>query len=171
MNKTALLRLGAVVVVAALLYTWFQYRKPRFIAGDHAPDFGVALADGRQARLSDLKGKYVLLHFWGSWCGPCRAENPELTAIYSRYRDQGFDIFSIGIEQTKLAWQKAIERDSLAWGLHAMESADFGGGVARMYNVKVIPSTFLINPDGVIMGVNLPPDQIEKMLSQQLADR
>lgn len=171
MNKTVLLRLGAVVVAASLLFAWYKYRQPRFIAGETAPDFEVTLVDGQKARLSDLKGKYVLLQFWGSWCGPCRAENPELARIYAQYRGAGFEIFSIGIENSALAWKKAIERDSLVWKYHAMESGAFDGGVSLQYNIKVIPSTFLINPDGDIMGVNLTPEQIEKTLSQHLAAR
>lgn len=171
MNKSILLRVGAVVVAAALLFAWYKYRQPRFIAGDKAPDFEVTIAGGQKARLSDLKGKYVLLQFWGSWCGPCRAENRALVPIYRQYSDQGFDIFSIGIEQTQDAWQRAIEKDGLSWRYHAMESADFGGSVANMYRIKAIPATFLINPEGDIMGVNLLPEQIEKTLSQRLAGR
>jgi peroxiredoxin len=171
MNKSFLLRIGAVVLAAVVLFVWYKYRQPRFIAGDRAPDFEIALADGQKARLSDLKGKYVLLHFWGSWCGPCRAENPDLAAIYQKYGGRGFEVFSVGIEQNPKAWQRAIEHDSLAWRYHAMESADFGGGAAKLYNIKVIPATFLINPDGDIMGVNLPPEQIEKTLAERLARR
>jgi thiol-disulfide isomerase/thioredoxin len=171
MNRSVLLRLGAVALAAALLFAWYKYRQPRFIAGDKAPDIEITLTDGQQARLSDLKGKYVLLHFWGSWCGPCRAENPHLAAIYRQYQGQGFDIFSIGIEQSPQAWKRAIERDSLVWRHHAMESGSFDGGAAQLYNIKVIPSTFLINPEGDIMGVNLTPEQIGKTLAQRLADR
>lgn len=171
MNWSTFLRISAVLLFFALVFAWYQYRQPRFIAGDQAPDFEVTLADGQKARLSDLKGKYVLLQFWGSWCGPCRAENPHLAAIYQEYRGLGFEVLSIGIEQTGQAWQRAIERDGLIWRYHAMESADFGGGVSRMYNIKAIPTTFLINPEGNIMGVNLPPEEIEKTLSQRLADR
>jgi thiol-disulfide isomerase/thioredoxin len=171
MKRTILIRSAAALLVAILIFAWYKYRQPRFIAGEKAPDFEVALADGQKARLSDLKGKYVLLHFWGSWCGPCRAENPHLAAIYQEYRGLGFEMFSIGIEQSGAAWRRAIESDGLAWRYQAMEPADFNGGVARMYNIKAIPATFLINPDGIIMGVNLPPEQIEKTLSQQLAGR
>jgi peroxiredoxin len=171
MNKTVLLRLGAAVLVAALLFVWYNYRQPRFIAGDKAPDFEMALPDGQKVRLSDLKGKYVLLHFWGSWCGPCRAENPALAAIYEKYRGLGFEVFSVGIEQNPEAWRRAIERDGITWRYHSMESGDFGGGAAKLYNIKVIPATFLLNPDGDIMGVNLPPEQIEKTLAERLAGR
>jgi peroxiredoxin len=171
MNNSTLFRIGAFAVFAALLFAWYQYRQPRFRAGDSAPDFELVMADGQKARLTDLRGKYVLLHFWGSWCGPCRAENPKLAAIYQQYQGQGFEIFSVGIEKTELAWQRAIERDGLNWRYHAMESADFGGGVSQLYNIKAIPATFLLNPDGDIMGVNLLPAQIEKTLAERLASR
>lgn len=172
MNRSALIRNGAIVLLAAaFVFAWYKYRQPRFIAGERAPDFTVTLADGQTTRLSDLQGKYVLLQFWGSWCGPCRAENPELTAIYRKFGSQGFEILSVAIEQSPQAWKRAIERDELTWRYHTMESADFGGPVTKLFNIKAIPATFLINPDGVIMGVNLMPDQIAKTLSQYLAGR
>ena len=171
MNKSTLLRLGAVALVAVLVFSWYRYRQPRFIAGDHAPDFEVTLADGQSARLSDVKGKYVLLHFWGSWCGPCRAENPALAAIYQQYNGQGFEVFSIGIERNPDAWRRAIQRDGLAWRYHAIETGDFAGSTSKLFNIKAIPATFLINPDGDIMGVNLSPEQIEKTLAERLASR
>lgn len=171
MSKSTLLRLGAVALVAVLVFSWYRYRQPRFIAGDRAPDFEVILADGQHARLSDFKGKYVLLHFWGSWCGPCRAENPALAAIYQQYNGQGFEVFSIGIERNPDAWKRAIQRDGLVWRYHAIETGDFAGGTSKLFNIKAIPATFLINPDGDIMGVNLSPKQIEKMLAERLASR
>lgn len=171
MSKSNLLRVGAVVLAAAFLFAWYKYRQPRFIAGEQAPDVEITLADGQKTRLSDLRGKYVLLHFWGSWCGPCRNENPHLVEIYQKYHGLGFEIFSIGIERNTQAWQRAISLDGLTWRYHTMESADFGGGTTSLYNIKVIPATFLINPDGDIMGVNLPPKQIEKTLSERLVGR
>lgn len=171
MNKSFLLRIGAIVLVVAMILGWYKYRQPRYIAGDAAPDFEVTLADGQKARLSDLKGKYVLLHFWGSWCGPCRSENPHLAEIYKKYGGQEFEIFSIGIERNPAAWRRAIQEDELVWPYQAMESADFSGGVSGLYNIKTIPATFLINPDGDIMGVKLSPEQIEKTLSERLAGR
>lgn len=171
MNKSTFLRLGAVALVALLAFAWYRYRQPRFIVGERVPDFEVTLPDGQKARLYDLKGKYVLLHFWGSWCGPCRAENPALAAIYNRYRGQGFEIFSVGIEHNPEAWVRAIQRDGLVWRYHAIETGDFGGSVAGLYNIKAIPATFLLNPDGDIVGVNLMPEQIEKTLAERLAGR
>jgi thiol-disulfide isomerase/thioredoxin len=160
------------VILAAGLVAWlvYRYRQPRFVAGEPAADFQVTLASGREARLSDLRGRYVLLQFWGSWCGPCRAENPHLVELYRQYHDRGFDIFSIALESGHPAgWQRAIAHDGLEWPYHAVELEEFGGPVARLYNIRSIPATFLLNPDGRIMGVNLAPDQIGRVLEQQLA--
>lgn len=169
MKKNTLLRLGAVTLAAVFVVAWCRYRQPRFIAGDKAPDFEATLADGQKTRLSDLRGKYVLVHFWGSWCGPCRAENPSLAAIYQQYGGQGFEIFSVAIERKSGAWQRAVEKDGLVWKYHVVETGDFSGSLSQLFNIKTIPATFLLNPDGNIMGVNLSPEQIEKTLADRLA--
>lgn len=167
-NPWRALILVAGVCIAILYY---RYRQPRFVAGETAPDFEVTLSDGRQGRLSDLKGKYVLLQFWGSWCGPCRAENPYLLELYHKFHARGFDIFSVAIEQTPARWQQAIAADGMEWTYHAAEFERFKGPVAQLYNIHSIPMTFLINPSGVIMGVNRPPDEIDRLLTAALADR
>lgn len=159
---------GVALVVG--LYLWYCSRKPRYIAGDRAADFQVALANGQQAKLSELRGKFVLLHFWGSWCGPCRAENPFLAQLYRKYHDRGFEIFSIGEENSAGAWQKAIENDELPWTRHAIELKPFSGPVAQLYNIHAIPATFLIDPNGVILGANLMPQQIDKLLAERLSE-
>jgi thiol-disulfide isomerase/thioredoxin len=159
---------GLVALLLAGAFAWYQYRAPRYTAGETAPDFEVTLKDGRVAKLSDLRGKYVLLQFWGSWCGPCRAENPHLVELYKKYHEKGFEIFSIGIEQNQRAWERAIEKDAVNWPYHSADFRRFDGNVAMQYNVKSIPATFLINPDGIIMGVNFLPSQIDKTLREKL---
>jgi thiol-disulfide isomerase/thioredoxin len=156
--------LGLVFLGGA--YVWYKYRQPRFAAGEPAPDFQATLSDGKNIRLSDLKGKYVLLQFWGSWCGPCRAENPHLVDLYRQYHDKGFEIFSIGVEQNPRAWQRAIETDGMIWPYHTADFREFDGELAQIYNIKSIPATFLISPEGVIMGVNWRPQQIGKVLAK-----
>ncbi|MFN0216767.1 MAG: TlpA family protein disulfide reductase [Saprospiraceae bacterium] len=160
-----LIILGLLAIVA---FVFYKYRMPRFVAGEKAPDFEVGLLNGERAKLSDLKGKYVLLQFWGSWCGPCRKENPELVSIYQKYHDRGFEIFSVALEPNPRAWQAAITHDSLIWKYHTMESSEFVGGRTQQYNVKSIPTTFLLNAEGVIMGVNLKPEYIDKMLGEKI---
>ena len=162
------MRYALIALLLLLAFAWYRYRQPNFIMGDAAPDFEVTLQSGDKARLSDLRGHYVLLQFWGSWCGPCRAENPALAALYAQYHDRGFEMFSIGIEQRREAWERAIAADGMVWRYHAMEDQDFNGGQARQYNITSIPTTFLLNPEGVIAGVNLTPEQIGKTLAARL---
>lgn len=169
--KSVFGKIGLVLLVAVLAYLFYRYRQPRFIAGEKAPEFTTTLANGETIRFSDLSGKYVLLQFWGSWCGPCRAENPQLVRLYQKYHNQGLEIFSVGIEQNPRAWQITMTTDGMIWPYHTMESGKFDGPLARLFNIHSIPSTFLINPEGVIMGVNLDPRQMDKMLQNSLAGR
>ncbi len=164
-------RLVIVVVGIVAAFLVYQYRQPRFIAGEKAPSFEATLLDGTPAKLADLRGKYVLLQFWGSWCGPCRAENPYLAELYRQYQARGFEIFSVAIERNTGNWQRAIAADGINWKYHTAEFEQFTGPVARLFNIHSIPTTFLINPEGVIMGVNLAPEQLEKMLAAALASR
>lgn len=171
MNKTTL-RVGlAVLAIAAAAFAWYQYRTPRYVVGDIAPDFEVTLADNSRAKLSDLRGKYVLLQFWGSWCGPCRRENPHLLALYQKYAPQGFEVFSIGIEQNPTAWARAIQQDGMAWRYHSADFRSFEGSLATNFNVKSIPATFLIDPSGTIIGVNLESRQMDKLLGQRFSQK
>ncbi len=168
MKPTILRPLIILAVIVAAFFAWRQYRQPNFMPGDPVPDFTATLLDGRQIHLNDLRGKYVLLQFWGSWCGPCRAENPELVQLYGKYHARGLEIFSIGIEQDTAAWQRAIQQDGLNWPYHSMEAQDFNGGVARQFNINSIPTTFLLNPQGVIMGVNHNIERLENVLEDLL---
>jgi thiol-disulfide isomerase/thioredoxin len=157
-----------VSLLALVAFVFYKYRQPRFAAGEKVPDFEVGLLNGERAKLSDLQGKYVLLQFWGSWCGPCRKENTELVPLYQKYHNRGFEIFSIGLEQNPGAWENAILQDGLAWKYQTMESAEFKGGRATQFNVHQIPTTFLINPNGMIMGVDLKPEYIDRMLKEKI---
>lgn len=166
MKKWQLALVGLALVGGVFLWHW--YKVPKYINGDAATDFAAQLADGSTARLSDLRGKYVVLQFWGSWCGPCRRENPGLAALYQKYHARGFEIFSVGIEQNRERWLRAIEADGMAWRYHAVEIGDFDGPIARQYRVWQIPSTWLINPEGGIIGTNLSPEQMDKMLAERI---
>lgn len=165
MNRTNLIFVALGLV---LFFAWRQYRKPNFIVGESAPDFTATLVDGRTIHFSELKGRYVLLQFWGSWCGPCRRENPHLAELYRKYHERGFDIFSVGIERNPQAWRRAIETDGLIWPYHTADFQEFGGPIAKQFNIKSIPTTFLIKPDGMIEGVNLSPEAIERRLAEVL---
>jgi len=168
MNQTYLRNGLIALAFLVIAFGVWKYRQPSFRGGDKAPEIDVELMDGQRAKLSDLKGKYVLLQFWGSWCGPCRRENPYLIQLYNKYHDKGFEIFSIGIEPSRDSWLSAMKNDGMIWRYHTMESINFDGPLAKKFNIKSIPTTFLLNPEGVIMGVSLSPDYLEKMLSEKL---
>lgn len=166
-----------VLGLAVLVVGRYFYFKPRFIQGERAPDFTATLRNGEQFNLSDLKGNYVLLDFWGSWCGPCRAQSPQLVQLYSRYKNKkfkdgaGFELISVGVEQDASRWERAIQQDGLLWPLHILDKSTslrfFNGKVAALYKVRQVPTSFLINPKGYIMGVNQSPEELDRVLSER----
>jgi peroxiredoxin len=117
--------------------------------------------------LTSFRGRYVLLDFWASWCGPCRAANPELKKIYNKFKSDGFDILAVSLDDKKQAWLKAIQEDKLPW----RQVSDLKGSeseVAKMYNITQIPQNLLINPEGIIVGRNLTGKNLEDKLSDLL---
>ena len=170
-----LLTIGLALLVVVLFKVGKSYYlKPKNITGEKAIELSGQLPDGSQFKLSDLKGKYVLIDFWGSWCGPCRAASPQLKSLYNRFQNQaftdatGFEIVSIGIERSKTNWENAIQSDQLNWPYHLMEQGYFDSPQVKAYNVKQIPTKFLVNPDGIIMSVDPSFEEIAKMLGARL---
>ncbi len=125
-----------------------------------------------------MKGKYVLLEFWGSWCGPCRAQNRHLVDLNDKFKNaqfekaDGFEIVSIGVETNEKRWDRAIAKDGLNWPYHILDKATslrfFDSPIAHLYGVKELPTSYLINEDGAIMGVNLPFEEVDKLLTNRL---
>lgn len=164
MSRKNIIIAGLLLLVAGYFY-WS--RLPRYSTGTSIPDFSVHLQDGQQVRLSDLRGKTVLVHFWGSWCGPCRQENPHLADLYKTYHSKGFEVISVAIERNPAGWAKAIQNDGITWPMHVMESGDFDGPLAQLFNVHSIPAIFLINKEGMLMASNPSTAVLGKMLMEQ----
>lgn len=135
--------------------------------GSLAPELVLPRPDGSALALSALKGKYVLIDFWASWCGPCRKENPAVVALYNRYKDKGFEIYGVSLDDSKEMWLAAVSKDGLPWP----QVCDLKGGAspaAETYNVTTIPSTFLLDRDGKIIARDLRGETLATTLARLL---
>jgi len=135
--------------------------------GRMAPNFTQATPDGRQVSLTDYRGKYVLVDFWASWCGPCRQENPNLTKAYNEYKDKNFDVLSVSLDEAgdRAKWVKAIQDDRLPW-TQVAELKGWQGKAATAYFIKFIPQNFLVDPTGKIIAMNLSGDALPEALAR-----
>jgi len=159
----------AIIFILAGRYIYFM---PRLDSGETAPVFSATLPDGSPFLLDQLRGKYVLMHFWGSWCGPCRSENPQLTALYQRYGGDRFEIVSVGIEKDPARWERARKQDGLSWPWQLVEITPslrfFDSPIANQFSVKKLPTLFLLNPEGQIVLVDVSVEKLTQYLNGKL---
>ncbi len=140
-----------------------------FAAGKPAPDFEELMLDRKTTmKLSDLKGKVVLLDFWASWCGPCRKENPNVVAVYNKYKDKGFTVMNVSLDDNLDRWKQAIEQDGLIWPNHVSDLKKWNSAVGQIYQVRSIPFTVLIDQNGNIVATNLRGPALEEAVSKLL---
>ena len=135
--------------------------------GGEAPNFSQKTPDGTDFGISDLRGKVVLIDFWASWCGPCRKENPNVVNVYNKYKDKGFEIIGVSLDNNKDRWLKAIKDDGLTWH-HVSDLRGWSNAVAKMYGVKSIPKTFLIDQEGKVLAKNLRGPALQQKLEELL---
>ena len=133
--------------------------------GDKAPDLTLMDTAGKKITLSSLQGKYVLLDFWASWCGPCRAENPNVLAAYKKFQDKNFTILAVSLDNNKAKWIEAVHHDALLWS-QVSDLLGWQSPAAAKYGVHGIPMNFLIDPKGVIVAKNLRGPLLEEKLKE-----
>lgn len=134
--------------------------------GMEAPEIAMKNPDGKTLKLSDLRGKVVMIDFWASWCRPCRMENPNVVKLYHKYHEAGFEIYSVSLDKDKASWVKAIQDDGLVWPNHVSDLSGWTSSGGASYGVMSVPTTVLVDKDGKIIAKNLRGPELAKKLQE-----
>lgn len=162
-------------VSLSIAMTSCQNTDGRLMNGMQLPDIELPDADGNMISLSSLQGKMILVDVWASWCTPCRKQNPKIVSIYNKYKNtefegaDGFVVFNISLDSDREAWLKAIKDDKLAWPYHVSELKGWDSKAVETYKIDAVPTSFLIDETGMIIGTDLTTRELEKILQKRSA--
>ena len=152
-----------IVVIPAI--SWTQQTVPNIT--DPRLDFTSTTLKGDSVQLSSMKGKIFLLDFWASWCGPCRHSNKSLVKLYSKYKDKGFEIYGVSLDDFKNDWKKAVAKDKITW-MQSIDMNGFDANAAIKWNINAIPASFLIDKEGNVVAIDPDKDELEKKIKELL---
>ncbi|MCH2234444.1 MAG: AhpC/TSA family protein [Crocinitomicaceae bacterium] len=136
--------------------------------GEEAPEINLPDVNGNNIALSSLRGKTVLIDFWASWCAPCRKENPNVVNMYAKFKDKGFTVYSVSLDDNADHWKAAIDADNLTWPNHVSDLQGWNSAAGVAYGIRQIPTTLLIDENGIVIGTNLRGPQLEQKLQEVL---
>jgi len=165
------MNLKKIIPVIILLFAGLFSYSQQEVANITDPRLQINLPDvkGDSIALESLKGKVVLLDFWASWCMPCRAANKKLVKLYDKYKSQGFEIYSVSVDDDKKDWVKAIEKDKILW-LQVNDPRNWGAQSAVNWNISVLPTTFLINKKGDVVVIDPSEKKLESAIRELLQE-
>lgn len=158
-------RICFVLLLTGLSLNLFAQMRP----GIAAEDLSLPDMNGNRLRLSDLKGKVVLIDFWASWCGPCRHNNPRLVKLYNKYHGKGLEIYGVSLDDDPTKWVKAVRHDKLNW-IQVIDDQGWAASSANIYGVDMIPSSFLLDKKGIIRTMNAEGDELENSVRDLLKE-
>ncbi|MFM9909640.1 MAG: TlpA family protein disulfide reductase [Chitinophagaceae bacterium] len=135
------------------------------VIGRLAPEISLKDIYGVTQKLSDSKGKIVLIDFWASWCMPCRRSNKDILPLYNKYKSKGFEIFAVSLDEKPTDWKSAILADKIKW-MQVIEEGRWDGSVATTWGIELLPTTFLLDRDGIIIAINPTKKQILSLIKK-----